>query len=56
MSVGKKFCPKCKAWNMELAEGIVLTKQEFTRVEPVPLAFEGRLTPYRFSKAIRRES
>jgi hypothetical protein len=36
--------PKMQAWTMEPAEGIVLTKQEFPRVEPVPLAFAGKST------------
>jgi hypothetical protein len=46
MNEGKRFCPKRKAWTMEPAEGILMTKEEFTRVEPGPLAYEGRLTPY----------
>jgi hypothetical protein len=43
----KRFCPRCKAWTMEPAEGILMTKDDFTRVEPGPLAFEERLTAYR---------
>jgi hypothetical protein len=47
MSEDKKFCPKCKAMTiMEPAEGIQISPEEFERVEPGPLAFEGRLTPY----------
>jgi hypothetical protein len=46
MNEGKRFCPKCRAWTMEPAEGILMTEEELMRVEPRPPAFEGRLTPY----------
>jgi hypothetical protein len=46
MSEGKRFCPKCKAWTMEPAEGI-LRPEEYERVEPgPPLICKGRITPY----------
>jgi hypothetical protein len=32
---------------MEPAEGILLTPEEFKRVEPGPLVFEGRITPFK---------
>jgi hypothetical protein len=46
MSEEKKFCPACKAMTMEPAEGILLTEEEYERVEPGPLVFEGRMTPF----------
>jgi hypothetical protein len=46
MSEDKKFCPKCKAMTMEPAAGILISQEEFERVEPGPLVSEGRLTPY----------
>jgi hypothetical protein len=47
MSDDKKFCPACKAFTMEPAEGILLTPEEFNRLEPGPLVFEGRMTPFK---------
>jgi hypothetical protein len=41
MSEGKRFCPKCKAWTMEPAEGILMPEEEFKRVEHRPPDFEG---------------
>jgi rubrerythrin len=42
----KRFCPTCKAKTMEPAEGILLTQEEYDRVEPGPLTFAGRMTPF----------
>jgi hypothetical protein len=47
MSEGKRFCPRCKAWTMEPAEGILVSPEEYERVEPgPPLIFDGFITPY----------
>jgi hypothetical protein len=47
MNEGKRLCPICKAWTMEPAEGILVSPEEYERVEPgPPLIFEGRIAPY----------
>jgi hypothetical protein len=41
MSEEQKFCPICKAMTMEPAEGILITPEELSQMEPAPLVFEG---------------
>jgi hypothetical protein len=45
----KKFCPKCKANTMQLADGIPLTKEEYLRVEDGPFVFKDKMTVYECS-------
>jgi hypothetical protein len=47
MSEAKKFCPTCQANTMEPVEGILLTKEEYDRVEDGRFVFQGKLTAYR---------
>ena len=47
MSEDKKLCPTCKANTMEPVEGILLTKEEYDRVEDGRFVFQGKLTAYR---------
>jgi hypothetical protein len=42
----RKFCPTCKAFTMEPADGMPLTKEEYDRVEVGPLVFQGKLKIY----------
>jgi hypothetical protein len=46
MSEDKKFCPNCKAMTMEPAEGVVITPEELSQMEPASPVFEGKLMPY----------
>jgi hypothetical protein len=46
LSEDKKFCPTYKAMTIEPAEGILITQEELSQMDPAPLVFEGTLTPY----------